>query len=98
MGQQTLVWIIRNFYKVDTHTDAPLIRPPLPMVLNTSTSHVSLPPSDPTSNLIPPFKEECITPKCTAGVVSFGRYGSGWRVGRNRGVEESRWRRKRLVY
>ena len=30
---------------MDTHTDAPLIRPPLPMVLHTSTPHVSLPPS-----------------------------------------------------
>ena len=62
MGQQTLVWIIRNLYKVDTHTDAPLIRPPLPMVLYTSTSHDSFHPLPPHPILCPILKKNALPP------------------------------------
>ena len=57
------------------------------MVLHTSMSQVFLPPSNPTFHLIPHLIEECITPKCTVGIVAIGRrldLGDGG-VGRNRG-------------
>ena len=68
MGQQTLVWVIENRNNVDTHTDAPFIRPPLPLLAdNNGIIYQHLPsfpflPLTPNPILYPSLKKNVLPP------------------------------------